>query len=1172
MANLVQAKSWCDSARKILSLASTVGTDRHRMGKRGDEVYKLLKQMRKDVRMTDPQHADHDAFLADYRRLGARFEDLTQEADRISKDASKTKDQRKDMVLDISKELSILKNEIRLALDPTNQKARTKIGSKQVASTAETEQRRVEYERRLAATKASLFDLSAQNTVAGGYVKANVYDADMRGLIAAAEVHGGAAEYVEAIGKLDEADQDYRAKSAAAAKDRAIAQAAARFEPVYTDKVKRVGAAITQLEGMPGTGAQVAKLRQLLTAADAVLQSTEDYKKAYGKLKGLASTLAAGIAASQGFAEAAGDAAFQRDLKAAEAALSEYRRIADLADPKNIATWRSTIDAALSTLDPNPPGQPDLAQAKLSMATVKAAIEGKLATEKTARDACAELGEENNLLVGEVREYAPLDIYNPLLVRWRAATAKFGAQFYSDAKDELTALRADLSRVVAERKPGYEAWKQAEQEFERDYLELVATARHGDNGMEQVADRARALHEMFLKAQSVTARREHNYSSATTAVAGVVAAIKGEIAPAQKRIADLEPQVALGHAAFDAATATLEAELQKLRAAKGDTSPFDADRSQAVSTWRAAYVDVRRSGDPLDQLEARLQAADQALTLALQAVTDAVADLLADDNAMAANKQAALDDRTTKVIAATLDQIERRVNYFAEDNPAGADAFRQEITRVRALPADRDAVAAAKSLRDNVETAIKDNADAVATKAARVRSKAAALHAEVAKVKKKQARFAGLFTAFDGRIDACAAMADSTLVAVLEACERDLAALEQELQALAGNAADFQAVYDKLEVLRGDTRLALPALVQCRPGSREALLAQLERVVEPAAFGTAPTDALQQLVDFDDKLIGPEIRAANHAAEQRQELARRAAALETKLQDLPNATSLRAEFSGRIATIAASGEGREDSSLAELRSIESVIDGLIADPDAALRGEQRARAAAEEAATAKPAFEGRVAEFEKTHQRKVDEAEKATPKKERNVGLRKQVDEAVKAAKKDAKRGDYASANDRLDEAVNLARQYVANPRNAKATSRKQLLKCNRAWQQAVGRWAGMINNLVSEIETKAALANPAIDVAPALEAIGPLAWAFDANAFWGAVKILTGDNGPVHEAVPVERAQKEYALRRLRIYQRLALGNPVIDRVTGSPFDTAVTTSDLLDRLSDMELNLRRA
>jgi hypothetical protein len=123
------AKQWCNTARKLLSFASTPGTDRYRMGKDVDSVGKALTALQ-PLATTPELQQQYKAFVLQFKFLATSARQA--EHDRQLREKEKVA-----RIKEVSEGLSLLKTQIKLAVaqaggDGNESKLESRVNVKQL--------------------------------------------------------------------------------------------------------------------------------------------------------------------------------------------------------------------------------------------------------------------------------------------------------------------------------------------------------------------------------------------------------------------------------------------------------------------------------------------------------------------------------------------------------------------------------------------------------------------------------------------------------------------------------------------------------------------------------------------------------------------------------------------------------------------------------------------------------------------------------------------------------------------------------------------------------------------------------------------------------------------------------------------------------------------------------
>ncbi|MFT4841325.1 MAG: hypothetical protein ACI8UD_000019 [Planctomycetota bacterium] len=1043
------------------------------------------------------------------------------------------------------------------------------------------------YDTALLEVKKWAFDLGAQNVP--GQPAAAKYDFNINSIIAAAKAEPeSTAGCTAALGALVLAKADYAAKLKAAEKDRDDALVTARDKPIYLTKVARIDRAIGIIQTWPGVKEQVQALKDLLQVGVDELGRTKasvgpegDYRKAYKKLAGVTKITEQARRAANDWPRAAGGKEFPPARDKAKQALSDYFKVARLSDPEGVDEFDKHFRAIHSELEA---GIHTAAEAVVEMNKLVVAVEASKSTANSNLSSGREALKRVLALILKVREQTQVSEFQAFLVRFRVLEAKAGAMHWTAATmDAFDVLESELQASLARVGPSFTAWKEAEKNVKDNYFEQLRSLASGQGGVEHLVGIASRLNNSFITAQQDHASNEHDYAKAAAEANAVIQEFDSKIKPALTQFEALEPNLVNRQKQWAAAWTQVQALVDKLADDDGDPSKFQAQLTILEKERGDDLLKILRTDAETAAKEVLLTQVDAQASMTIIDLGKEIETLIATPAAFAAHKKVAASEALAEQVAASLKTVRTGLNYLAEDEaadptaPNPAKALGTDLTKLAADHAaavdlaDADAKTVALTqvseslvlLDKRIEAQVASNKELIKAKSTAMRAKADTVGKQLKKAKKDFGKFKGLFTELDERLGVFVAVADSTLLTVLTQCGQGLDVLASELTAM--TKEEVAKVETAIADLRGATLLDHEHMKECSPGTREALLSRLTAEQLPEAYGLTPQQAIiKVLAPFKVKVEKAKAEAtAAHTV--RVKILADADELAIEVAKLPGAGSLIKALNGRLDGCKTPGEGQEADSRQKLTAIAALVAAYAANPESLLTAERIARTIEQDDAIAGPALDARIKVFGKTFMKRIDVAKAKANPKDLNAFLFDEAAKAFKDAKKFAKQGNLAGGSGRLDEAERLAKEFLANPQNQSATARADLKQVEEKWKQAMVRFRKMIEKLCKEIEAEALV--DATDCSTAVAALGKLPWLFNADAFGTAVKNLTGD---LPEAA--RRKAKEGGLRQLGRYQRIVKDEPMIKHAIAAPFSSTVTTSDLVDRMYDLEVNLRRA
>jgi len=1157
MTDIEQAKKWCDEARKILNSGSLFKFDRSRMYKRSAEVHRLLTEM-------EGQHeylADED-YRRQHERFAGRYETLAKAAKATTdRQDLKTRDKAR-LVLEISKKLSILKNEIRLMrsevhehLTPKEQRAREqvqeKLDQKRSAAESAAQKRLQTYEARLAATRKLEIELKALSREGKDYAQP-VTELVEAAVILASE---DPPRHIEALAKLEEAKQAFMTQNKRAAVARRRRVAGAQYRPLYELAQQRTKEAIAELKLRPGTHDHRIELEQRISRGDEVVTESGDYKAALGGFRGLEKTVQAAHRASAKFIASAGGPEFQESRKRAETALATYTKVAGAGDPEWIAERRQKIDRLIKAHE-GEPQRADVEQAKNEMRTLAEELAQKVQDLETNQESCKELVTKVEKLVEETGRMAKPAEFAPHQASFRAAMVKYGTNLFSKAITDLNALETKVTNLRNQVAGDYDLWEKANDSYRSEYLpELKKVLPNMVPPAQAAASRLERMYTAVQKEVQTT----HEYGAAARKIEEVNKSVKDEIAPMVQKYRLLDDRRNESREFEKNQSTRIDAKIAELASQGGDVASFEERRNKALG---AAFNERKVAME-----SASLAAVDKELRQAFDGIVTDIDAILQDSNRLEASVGAAKLSKQKVEFEKLAGVVEERIDYLRVGDYSAGDTFANELKTLREADFGDESLQSMQTLQTNIEEKIEKQKGESSDRAKALRTEIKSIEAQLAKLKKQRPKYKKMLQDLDEEMDICRTTADSTVPAVLDSCKTAIDELSARLQELAPSNSNFEKIDRGLKEIRDELHLDHPHLKEHCASHHQALLTRLESQIEPDLWQRTPLRGWKDILKPFLATVDEAVQRAGQANAIRLEITRLADRARADLGKLEGARILAENLGQRIEAAAKPSEAREEQARQELESIIALIIALTDDPEARLQAERGARDAKLEAEMAAPAFKAELTIFEKTLLTAAEKAYKELSRGERNKVLRKRMRDTYHEAENVAKKSRFAVARDKLAEAGRLARDLAANPRHAQGTARKNLGKVNDKWNRAVLNFVTKVNALAQEIRVATETEDPDTGKA-AVALLKKLTLTFDPKRFDKAIVALTGGK----LKTPEHRATKETALRMLRHYQRRIKNDPVIDHLTTSPFKTNVPVTDLIDRMTDLELNLRRA
>jgi hypothetical protein len=255
--------------------------------------------------------------------------------------------------------------------------------------------------------------------------------------------------------------------------------------------------------------------------------------------------------------------------------------------------------------------------------------------------------------------------------------------------------------------------------------------------------------------------------------------------------------------------------------------------------------------------------------------------------------------------------------------------------------------------------------------------------------------------------------------------------------------------------------------------------------------------------------------------------------------------------------------GEEQSALDALRAQAERLRVLNADPAGLAVAEGAAHVASNETARMLEFFEGTSTFFKERL-------------REAGSGDRQNAARTIAGEAEKLKTTDLPKAQRMLDEALGQVEAIIANPSEAAASHRDDLLASRTRWKNAVRLFNGMVSDILQKLRAAQggepggeADPAPSADIETAIAEFESIAALFNPMAFDRAVKSLLDSSATVSQ----QRAQREAGLRVLRRYRRQLEKSELLKAVTKTPFgSTRKGQWKLYAAVADLELNLHRA
>ncbi len=1030
-----------------------------------------------------------------------------------------------------------LKNDSSVSSKERKQRIRTIV--KQVDALAVKIAKRIaDYKRYLKArdkTRGRKLDLAALNTAH------RRYDKPLEDILFEVEVdlvNESPPDYSRAANRLSVSgvDKTYKEQLKKAKTDRENELADTRYKPVYEDKVRRINEGIAYLEKMPGTKDQVTKLKDLLKAGKNEARPG-NYQTAYKKLTGLNSSLKAGEQASKKFASTAGGDKFQNLRAQAEKRIKDYAKIAGLADPETIDKARVDLQDALKILDTQRGKDPE-GDAKHKALQVILRIDLKITAVKEKQRLCKDLNNNLNRIWYDLPVMATTKDYAPILDRWRTTDTLLKLHNYTEAEPLLKALDKDAWALYHRLWPDYNAWCDLEKKIDAEHLPLALKA----NNLQFLEKQANSIRGR-LKWCKDTAPVSHDFTEVLKVARTAIEEIDTLLKPRLQAHKDLQGERDAAQKKFDDQRNIVTTRLKDLEEAEGDVKAFEDRINSAASKLKRMYA--------VEKADAIQTIFDEART-ALVATLNDIEDILGDEEVLekyvATSKDKKLRAQYAKIKAA----VRKELDYLLEEGYAKLAELKSEVDIVDSrielqermqkpflerFVTDMQAVGTLVAKAKQEQTQLRSADKTKGKKAAKARQK------ELAEVRKKFGKFKAYLDGFGGDIDDCLAMLESSAAVIVKnAVTRLEGEVKDQLAALAANT-DLQKVVDDLKALASQVNDA--NLKKCMDTRYRILKGRLEQEIKTDCYASEPSHALTKVLAPFKTEVEQAVNEAGKRQARRTKIDERVKELGTKMARqkalFANAPSVKKGLVGQLKSATTVRENSETQSENLLAMIEKRLDLLIEDAKSGdgklcLQWEQQERQAEQANLLAKEKWDSTLAIFWSNEWRQAEQAYRSHPvescDESRWEALKKAMDQAKKTG---SKQGLYDIALKQLDQARTLAREFAANPLNAKATGLVWLGRLSRRWKMQVRLYVKDVNNLVKKI--KETVANDSsIDVGKATAPLTSIAHGFDPAIFDDAIDDLESK-----EDVATRRKAKEEGLRYVRSYQRLLARDPVL-------------------------------
>lgn len=1128
-----EAKDWCEKARKLLSISNRVFETSREAGFRAS--YKSIDESL--VAYEEARYVPSIVFeemRAQHLVLAGKAKDIT--------DSNKVPVEKKSLMVALAVEQATLATKLQSFVADAKANAAAMVPYKESLKEAQGKEREL---RMLNLANAS-------------------YETPLTNLISKAKGLADNGEIVRAAQEMKLALPLFTKQQKLATAKRKEDLAIARHKPMFDDKVARLRAAIAQLEPMPGTGAARKALQDLINEGSAEASRSSDFNSAYGALKGLTENLASGLKAANDFSKNVGNPPLRALLSRTQQQLAQYTNLAGLSHPERVTAQSAALQKAVYDLAiPTPVDKVNTATAALT------AIGTNLVqwiNDSTAfKSQYDKLIGEARGLINTTKDIACAPIYAVHLSKFRLTETTYGLQDYSAAfqalEDGMTAARKLKSEIGDAR----EQWLALTATVDKDHLPTLENFRSKNITIEPASTNASNLRSNYSNVR-LSVLNSRNYEGAF-AVAHAVVAGMPVIQKAYDEFIAATAQREKDSAALDTAKSEFNAVMKNLLLQGADDSAF---RSTAEAAWIDYGLAVRATAD-----RAELTAALGIALRSTQAVLDEVKTVMGTpalfDAARTAQAQTLLRAQLKPLLTRAKAQLADLSAEYPTDavllnlkldalvQQANANVTQSTISECEALLKQTGELKASK---DSGFTVVRNQAQAGVDRSVKL----------VAKLAKDNPTFKDYFAGLQADVLDCAAMAGSSVLKVVNSANQRLSAGGDVFETLTAMGASkaFGAVDKLLKELRAILD-GNQDLKTCTPSIRDSLALRLSEQVLSDCYRSTPELAEQTLTGFK-KVVETAAATASRAAQARVDIKRKRDEA-TNLLNQRDFPPLHALFVARIEQAATPAEGSESDCINKLDVVIEMLTRFAAGgPQVDAQQDQmalqfQANAFAQEKAGIE--WVVRLDLFEKNELRKAKTAYDENSKTHDETRM-KAIKRLLEEAKELALKGVKTQAVLKLEEAIAMAKAFIASPHNATTMARNSLQAVAVKWKGVVAAFATRINALATEIDAAGA-ADPSADVASvtqATTAVRGLTMSFDPQMFDTVVDAMVAPK----VLMPQLRKFKEDALNSVRRYQAVVANDPLLHHMeAGNPF-RQVSLKPLRDALADLELNFKRA
>jgi hypothetical protein len=959
-----------------------------------------------------------------------------------------------------------------------------------------------------------------------------------------------------------------------------------QYKPLYDNRMKKLDAAVKQLEQRPGTKEHCDKLKEMEQEAKSKFDSLAP-QKACEKLDKLDATVKKSWEASDSFMEKLIKS--NDDVKAADDAWKKYKECMD--DGQNIDKEGKKFLDELKKF-----AKPDDNQDTTNLKTLTGQWKHEVdRIEKDKDEAEKALKEVEKIIYGELKMAAPLYVYEPLMARLLEISADMGCRQYARAILDLGKLKIKAEEKENIHKPRLEEWKKLAAELPVKIGEAKKKAHKDKEAPGLVTLLADSMENQFPILQR-KAEQTHEYQSAV-AKANQMKQKLEQIEKDAAGYAKLETTYKDLKKAADSELDATKEKIEDLEKKGGDVSDFQKEFMRIKNAWVKV---VRQATDDAAKIQKMKDFTDQTTILELKTLAGKV-DLILNDKkvGLPANIQKAQDKKVLSEWDEVKKKITRDLVVMEIKDPDNHAKWDKEFKNALATwgsntKSKQELLDDFKEVGQRIETNRKSG-EAVRSRDAEENLKKAKELRNTIKEMSQSHLFTGDFSknwkpyleSLNEKVLDCEALFQTALKTSIEEGKKTLDGLKDELDEAQKDIKDGEQdiVAEMLNInLLCDPSMNKDAalLDQFLPGRFKLLTYQLEKEVIPLVRQKPPKQALAELQKFRTKLEDAVQVAADRESELKT-LENRAKALLKKVDALTEAPRLQKDLTKRLNAAAKPAENGEAGANVEMNAIEIILEDAL-HPNKKAGLEQGVATKELDAERAEAAYKGKLELFKKGPEQEAQNALKKAAKDaegpvkdEVNVGAYEQIGAAVHQAEKMAKAKDFDQANAQIEEATRLAREFAKNPLGEQATSRHNLPKVKAAWHKAVSEFNRQIAQLKRNIADawspplpmgkKKGIALQLSEVNKKLNAVGR---SFDVTMFDKVIDVLANKG----VALPERRHAKESGLRYLRNYRKIMKSDPVIKHLKNEVFGTNVAAAlKFLDtKLRDLEVNLSGA